>query len=95
MPGFDTENSDDDKYIGEKDLFTHRNNYLMPRYIRWDIGYYLNITGAKVNHTLNIGMYNVLNRHNAYSLYWDSDNKTWKQLSILPIIPNVSYNICF
>lgn len=95
MPGFDNGNSDDDKYIGERDYFTHRNNYLMPKYIRWDVGFYLNITGAKVNHTLNIGIYNVLNRHNAYSLYWDSDNKTWKQLSILPIMPTMSYSISF
>jgi hypothetical protein len=95
MPGFDNGNSYDDKYIGERDYFTHRNNYLMPKYIRWDIGYYLNRTGEKVNHTLNIGIYNVLNRHNAYSLYWDSDDKTWKQLSILPIMPTMSYSISF
>lgn len=95
MPGFDNGNPNDDKYIGERDYFTHRNNFLMPMYIRWDVGYYLNVTGEMVNHTLNIGIYNLLNRHNAYSLYWDSDSKNWKQLSILPIMPTLSYSVCF
>ncbi|MPL97041.1 hypothetical protein SDC9_43229 [bioreactor metagenome] len=95
MPGFDNGNPNDDKYIGERDYFTHRNNFLMPMYIRWDVGYFLNITGEKVNHTLNIGIYNLLNRHNAYSLYWDSGSKKWKQLSILPIMPTLSYSVCF
>ena len=37
----------------------------------------------------------LVNRHNAYSLSWDSEDGRWKKLSIFPIMPNFTYRISF
>ncbi len=71
--------------------YTHPNNYRLPDYIRLDLSYSLSIKGARTEHDITLGVYNVLNRHNAYSLTWDAESGRWKQLSILPILPSVSY----
>lgn len=75
--------------------YTHPNNYQLPMYIRWDISYQINIVRPKTRHHVSIGVFNLLNRHNVYSLFWDAVDSTWKQLSILPIMPNFNYQISF
>ena len=75
--------------------YTHPNNYRLPDYIRLDLSYNLEIKGARTEHDITLGVYNVLNRHNAYSLTWDAESGRWKQLSILPILPNISYLLRF
>ena len=49
--------------------------------------------GKKNLHDLSLGIYNLTNRHNAYSLSWDSVAGRWKKLSIFPIMPNFTYRI--
>lgn len=96
IPGMET--SQDpviQEYVQNRDYFTHPNNYRMPLYLRGDLGYYINIAGKSMNHALNLGIYNITNRHNAYSLFWDEEDRTWKKLSIFPIMPNIHYKLSF
>ena len=88
----------DDNFITglvEQKFYTSLNNYRMPPYIRWDISALLEFTGRKHPQTLNIGVYNVLNRHNPFALSYDPDTDQWKQISLLPIMPSVKYSISF
>lgn len=71
------------------------NNYQHPNYIRADIGCRYEFGSDKVRHSLMIGIYNVLNRHNPFSLYYDTETYRWKTLSLIPILPNFSYRIEF
>ena len=69
------------------------NGYTLPDYFRIDLGY-SSIKKAKKNTSeFYVGIYNVLNRHNPYLIFYD-DNQ-WKQFSLLPIIPTISYKISF
>ena len=70
------------------------NNYQMPPYIRLDLGCFFKF---KARHTqiLNIGVYNVLNRHNPFTITYDNRTGDWRQISLLPIMPSVSYSIDF
>ena len=83
------------KYFCSLDYYTHPNNYRMPTNFRWDLGYYLTFMGKRVSTTLNLGVYNLTNRHNAVSLYYDDTDKQWKQLSIFPIMPSLMLRIDF
>ena len=88
----------DDNFITgpvEHNLYTSLNNYRMPPYIRLDVGAMLEFTGGKHPQALNIGVYNLLNRHNPFSLSYDTETGTWKQLSLLPIMPSLRYSISF
>lgn len=88
----------DDNFItGPKDFefYTTFNNYRMPAYIRCDFGAKFEFFGAKVTHVLNIGVYNCTNRHNPFSLSYDTDKKQWSQISLLPIMPSLRYALRF
>lgn len=78
------------------DYFTTINNRQTPAFIRWDIGMSLRYgIGTRYPGTLNVGIYNVLNRHNAYSLTYDTKERVWKQLSLFPIMPSLSWTMSF
>lgn len=77
------------------DYTSHPNNFQLPLYFRTDLGYHLTLHGRNCAHDLSIGIYNLTNRHNAYSLSWDSKDGKWKKLSIFPILPNFTYRISF
>ncbi len=78
------------------DYHTSIHNWQVPAYIRWDIGAFLNYgVGTKHPGTLNIGIYNLLNRHNVYSIMYDPDSRSWKSLSLFPIMPTVSWSMKF
>lgn len=76
-------------------FYTHPNNYRLPPYVRLDIAYQLDIKGKKLDQQLMLGLYNVMNRHNAFSLTWDSEAQRWKKVSILPIMPSLRYRIAW
>lgn len=71
-------------------------NWQTPPYIRWDAGISLRY-GIETNHPgkLNVGIYNLLNRHNIYSIMYDPVIKKWKSLSIFPIMPAISWTMDF
>ena len=79
----------------EADYTSHPNNFQLPAYFRMDVGYHLTVQGKKNLHDLSLGIYNLTNRHNAYSLSWDSEAGRWKKLSIFPILPNFTYRVSF
>lgn len=76
------------------DYFTSTNNYRMPDYIRLDIGCNIDFK-TRYPQELNIGIYNVLNRHNPFSIIYDDKSREWRQVSLIPIMPSISYKIKF
>ena len=70
------------------------NNFEMPPYMRLDLGCFFKFKGNTTK-TLNIGVYNVLNRHNPFSITYDDRSKEWRQISLLPIMPSISYRVEF
>lgn len=82
-------------------LYSDRNQYRIPDYIRLDIG--LNIEGnhkiKKLAHSFwNISIYNVLGRNNPYSIYFTTNEGAVKgyKTSIFSIpIPSITYNFKF
>ena len=87
--------SEDKREEKEADYTSHPNNFQLPYYFRMDVGYHLTLQGKKSLHDLSLGIYNLTNRHNAYSLSWDGEAGPWKKLSIFPILPNFTYRISF
>ncbi len=79
----------------EQDFYTSFNNYRMPPYVRCDVSAVLELTGRRHPQTLHVGVYNLLNRHNPFSLSYDPDTGKWKQISLLPIMPSLKYSIQF
>lgn len=71
------------------------NNHQMPTLIRLDVGYQCKWKGAQRAHELNIGVYNVLNRFNPFTVYYDTKDETWKEIALVPILPNLSYRVSF
>lgn len=87
--------------IGETDkvplkYFTSVNNFEMPPYIRLDLGCSLKFNQDKeYPQTLNVGIYNLLNRHNPFSLTYDTEERIWKKVSIFPIMPSLNWTMEF
>lgn len=86
----------------EYTLYSDRNAYRIPDYIRLDVG--INIEGnhkiKKLAHSFwNISVYNVLGRNNPYSIYFVTDSKGKVQgykTSIFSIpVPSITYNFKF
>ena len=74
--------------------FTSVNNYKMPTYIRLDLGCSIKFK-SRYPQELNLGIYNVMNRHNPFSIIYDDRSREWRQLSLLPIMPGFNYRISF
>ena len=77
------------------DFFTTENNYAMPTLFRWDAGWFLDLKGKSVTHRINLGVYNLTNRHNPFMIVFEADNNAWKQVSLFPIMPSLNYRIEF
>ena len=77
------------------DLYSGMNNYRMPTFFRWDAGLYLEKSAARAKHRLNLGVYNLTNRHNPFLITYDAETKEWNQISLLPILPSISYRVEF
>jgi hypothetical protein len=71
------------------------NNYQMPLVFRLDLGWQKSFTTGKVNHTVNIGICNVTNHFNPFMLYFDTRTESWKEIALLPTLPNFSYRVAF
>lgn len=74
--------------------FTKVNNYEMPPSIRLDLGCSF-VFKTRLEQTLNIGVYNVMNRHNPISVIYDDRDGEWKQVSLIPIMPSLSWRVEF
>ncbi|MEA1886416.1 MAG: carboxypeptidase-like regulatory domain-containing protein [Bacteroidota bacterium] len=81
--------------------FTERNGYRMPSYHRLDLS--MKIRGKKgkrFNTSWDISIYNIYNRHNAYSIYFREDENNGGateavKLSLFGIVPSVTFNMSF
>ncbi len=90
-------------YDGYYNDYTTRNNSRLNSYHRLDISFSYKkerkIFGRKYESELVFGAYNVYSRQNPYFVYLTVDPATKKpqafQVSLLPIIPSVSYNFKF
>lgn len=71
------------------------NNYRFPAYIRLDLGIWYTINKGGKEHQINAGIYNILNRHNPFSVVYEAEKYRWKKISILPIMPSISYKMIF
>ena len=84
---------------GGLEYFTERNNFRLPAYHRLDLG--INIYRPKKNGCMgiwNISIYNVYCHMNAITLkkrFWYNYYCYFETMSILPIIPSVSYTYKF
>ena len=74
--------------------FSCVNNYEMPAYIRLDLGCRVEFK-TKCPQDFTFGVYNVLNRHNPFSVFYDDRSCEWCQISLIPIMPSFSYRIHF
>lgn len=82
-----------------------KNKYRMPYYHRLDIGVNFYYRTGKLEHTANVGVYNLYDRRNPlyYSLrtkYINENNdlrpvKEFVQVWLIPILPSVNYSIKF
>ena len=80
--------------IVQVDCLEGRNNYRMPSYQRLDIGVNFKRTFRNGNRrTISLSVYNVCNRNNPFLVY--RDGSKFKQLSIFPIMPSLSYTYEF
>lgn len=70
-------------------------NYQMPMVLRLDIGYQHRFVTRRFTHDLNVGIYNVTNHFNPFTLYFDAEREKWMAISLLPIMPNFSYRLTF
>ncbi len=83
-------------------LYAGRNTYRMPDYHRLDLAVTFDLNkGAKkrYNHNLNISLYNVYCRHNAWMISFATDPKTNTQYAdltyLFSIVPSITYNLSF
>ena len=91
LPGF---------FIGQKDwismpMISSLNNYELPPYIRWDAALHLDLKGQRANHEIGLGVYNLLNRHNPFMLRYNPDTHEWSLISLIPIMPSLSWRMRF
>lgn len=71
------------------------NNYRFPAYIRLDLGIWYTFVKGEKEHHFNIGIYNTTNRHNPFSVVYEPESYRWKRISILPVMPSISYKMIF
>ncbi len=89
------------EYGGDIEYFGKRNDYRLPSYHRFDIGFNFHKQKKWGKRTWSFGAYNVYNRKNPFFLYFDNDynynnnTKVLRQVSLFPIIPYVSYQFNF
>lgn len=82
-------------------IYTERNGYRMPNYHRLDLAVTWNIKNtAKFESSLNLSIYNVYARENAYSITFRTNendpNKTEAvQTTLFKLVPAITYNFKF
>ena len=75
------------------EYFSAVNNHQMPPVIRLDAGYRLEWHWGRVYNQLSLGVCNLLNHFNPYTVYFDTKEEVWKELSLLPILPTFSWRL--
>lgn len=84
-------------------LYTQRNNYRMADYHRMDFGIIYKLRPRWGEAELNLGVYNLYNRRNAYFIYFERLPRkegeelslVARQVSLFPALPSISFNYKF
>lgn len=92
MPVHNEENYEFD--FSHLDYYNQPNNARTKLYHRLDFGFNMQKTQTKGFRTWSLGIINVYNRKNPYSIYKDG-NGNFKQLVLFPIMPFVSFKKSF
>ena len=85
-------------YTQELESIGDKNSFRMRSYHRLDLGIEFHKKKKRYERTWVIGAYNVYNRPNPYYVYDGRDNngnRAFRQVSLFPVIPSVSYNFKF
>lgn len=77
--------------IYDRQLMSDKNGFVMKDYFRVDLAYTLKSAGRRTTNELTVSVFNVLNRHNPYTYFYE--NNKWKQISIVPIMPSIRWAI--
>jgi outer membrane receptor for ferrienterochelin and colicin len=81
------------------EVYKGRNGFRMPSYHRLDLGMKFIKKKKKYERAWVIGIYNVYNRQNPFFIYRDFDSQAnkpvFRQVSLFPIIPSLSWQIKF
>ncbi|MCF8360856.1 MAG: TonB-dependent receptor [Prolixibacteraceae bacterium] len=75
-------------------IYDIKNNYKMPDYHKLDVSVHFTKKKRHGERTWMIGVQNLYNRMNAYSLYYSENEDgtvSLKKLTIFPILPSISY----
>lgn len=85
------------EYSTELGNITSRNNYRLPDYNRLDLGINFHKQRKHGVRTWSWGLYNAYNRQNPFMIYktYKNANPALAQISLLPILPSVSYSYKF
>lgn len=75
------------------DYYAGVNNYHMPTVFRLDLGWQKSFRTGQMAHTVNLGICNVTNHFNPFMLYFDTSTESWKEIALLPVLPNFSWRI--
>ena len=71
------------------------NNYHMPTVFRLDLGWQKTFKSDRAEHSVNVGVCNATNHFNPFMLYFDTDTESWKEIALMPILPNFSWRVTF
>ena len=77
------------------DYYSGVNNYHMPTVFRLDLGYKFEFKTGRADHKVNLGVCNATNHFNPFMLYFDTATESWKEIALMPILPNFSWRIEF
>lgn len=79
-------------------VYGDRNGFRMPAYHRGDVSIKFTKQKKRWQRSWIISAYNVYDRRNAFYIYTDTDNAGYtqfKQISLFPVIPSISYQFKF
>ncbi|MCR4570097.1 MAG: TonB-dependent receptor [Bacteroidales bacterium] len=77
------------------EYFSGVNDFHMPDLFRLDVGYRFGFRTGRLQHEVNLGVCNATNHFNPFMLYYDAETKGWKEMALLPVLPNFSWRVTF
>ncbi|MCW3788807.1 TonB-dependent receptor [Plebeiibacterium sediminum] len=83
-------NVDYDFKSSDIDYYSYPNNYRLKAYHRLDLSYNIQLNKKNGSRTWSIGIINTYNRKNQYIIY-RANNNNFKQLTLFPIMPFISF----
>lgn len=88
-----------DGYISQISILGEKNSYRMPAYHRLDIGAEFIKKTSWGERAWIFGVYNAYMQSNPFYVYlgrnYETDKKEYKQISLIPLIPSISYRFKF